>query len=47
MPINLLKKHYIKMMSPTNMFLVPRAWAGVAEIPEVLEAIEQVPCVRA
>jgi hypothetical protein len=39
LPIAALQDHFRALMSPSNMFVVPLAWAGVAEIPEVLEAI--------
>lgn len=37
-PIDCLKKHFVRLLSPSNMFLVPKAWAGLGELPEMLEA---------
>ncbi|HEX5179684.1 MAG TPA: hypothetical protein VFW04_10155 [Gemmatimonadaceae bacterium] len=41
-PIDTLKEHFRALMSPSNMFLMPSQWAGVAEIPEVIDAIRRV-----
>jgi hypothetical protein len=38
-PIDKLKDHFIKLMSPSNMFLVPKKWSGLAEFPEMLELL--------
>ena len=39
-PINLLTNHFKRLMSPSNMFLIPLPWSGLAEVPEVAEAIK-------
>jgi hypothetical protein len=41
-PIDALKEHFRALMSPSNMFLMPLQWGGVAEIPEVIDAIRRV-----
>ena len=33
-----LKKHFVRLLSPSNMFLVPKAYAGIAETPDFVEA---------
>jgi hypothetical protein len=38
-PIDTLVSHFCSLMSPSNMFAVPLEWSGMAEIPEVLQAI--------
>lgn len=42
MPIDALKGHFRVLMSPSNMFLMPLQWSGLAEIPEVIDAIRQI-----
>jgi hypothetical protein len=42
LPIDVLMEHFRALMSPSNMFVVPLAWAGLAEIPEVLDAMRRV-----
>lgn len=37
-PIDCLKEHFVRLLSPSNMFLVPKAWAGIGELPEMIEA---------
>jgi hypothetical protein len=32
-----IKKHFLKFMSPSNMFVVPKVLAGIAEISEVCD----------
>jgi|WetSurMetagenome_2_1015567.scaffolds.fasta_scaffold162229_1 hypothetical protein len=39
-PIEKLKNHFIKLMSPSNMFLVPKKWSGLAEFPEMIKLLE-------
>lgn len=36
-PIECLKEHFVRLLSPSNMFLVPKIWAGLGELPEMLE----------
>lgn len=38
-PIEELKAKFVSFMSPANMFVVPLAWAGIAEAKSVLEAV--------
>jgi hypothetical protein len=33
-----LEAHFRRLLSPSNMFLVPCRWAGLGEIPEIIEA---------
>ena len=35
-----LKEKFVNFMSPANMFVVPLAWAGIAEAKSVQEAVE-------
>lgn len=35
--IDSLKIHFVQFLSPANMFLVPREFAGLAEVPAFLE----------
>lgn len=39
-PIEELKAKFVNFMSPANMFVVPLAWAGIAEAKSVLDAVE-------
>jgi hypothetical protein len=39
LPIAALTQHFVSLLSPANMFVVPKAWAGFAELPEVIEAM--------
>jgi hypothetical protein len=41
-PSGLLQERLIALMDPGNMFVVPQAWAGLAELPEVVAAIRAV-----
>ena len=36
--IDRLKAHFRAFLSPSNMFVVPVAWAGLAEVPEIVAA---------
>lgn len=36
-----LKSHFLRFMSPANMFLIPLELAGIAEIPVVIEEIRR------
>jgi hypothetical protein len=38
--IDLLEDHFRKLMAPSNMFVIPKCWAGVAEAPEVLDVMK-------
>lgn len=38
-PMNRLASHFRALMSPSNMFVVPLAWAGIAEIEAVCRAV--------
>ena len=40
-PIERLVEHFLRFLSPTNMFVVPLRWAGIAELPEVIEAVSR------
>lgn len=42
LPIETLEAHHRLLLSPSNLFLVPLAWAGLAELPEVTAAIRRV-----
>lgn len=42
LPIDDLKKHFRRYMSPSNMFLVPKAWGGLGEMPEMCDAARAV-----
>ncbi len=33
-----LKAHFVRFLSPSNMFLVPKAYAGIAETPDFVQA---------
>lgn len=39
MDIKNLKKHHLDFLRPANMFVVPKQWAGLAEIREVAAAM--------
>lgn len=34
-----LIEHFIRFMDPSNHFLVPLAWSGLGEVPEVIESL--------
>jgi hypothetical protein len=38
-PFERLREQFINLMSPSNMFVVPLVWAGIAEIETVIKAI--------
>ena len=40
-PMETLKQHFRKYMSPHNMFLVPKQWAGLGEMPEMIKAAQE------
>lgn len=39
LPMERLAAHFRALMSPSNMFVVPLAWAGMAEVNTVIQAI--------
>jgi hypothetical protein len=41
-PLALLQERFVALMDPGNMFVVPKAWAGLAELPEVVAAVRAV-----
>jgi hypothetical protein len=43
MDIEVLKEHHEYFLSPANMFVIPKQWAGLAEIQEVAAAMGRVP----
>jgi hypothetical protein len=40
-PIALIKDHFARLMSPSNMFVVPKRLAGLAEVPEFIRVMEK------
>ena len=36
-----LQARFVRILSPSNMFLVPKAYAGIAETPEFVSAFRQ------
>lgn len=40
-PISNLTSHFQRFLDPRNMFLVPKRWSGLGEIPEVIEAMKE------
>lgn len=41
-PIETLKEHFRRLIDPANMFVVPKQWAGIGELPELIEAIKSI-----
>ena len=41
LPISTLEEHFIRLMSPSNMFLIPLSLAGLAETEIMIEAIRK------
>jgi hypothetical protein len=41
LPIQELKDHFCKLLTPGNHFLVPLVWAGFGEVPEVIQEIRK------
>ena len=39
LPLDRLTAQFLSLMSPANMFVVPLAWAGIAEIKAVIQAV--------
>lgn len=42
LPIAALEAHHRLLLSPSNLFLVPLAWAGLAELPELTAEMRRV-----
>jgi hypothetical protein len=42
MPEARLREHFVRLMSPGNMFVVPGQYAGVGEVPEFCEELQRV-----
>jgi hypothetical protein len=42
LPIERLIDHFSLFLKPSNHFLVPHAWSGLGELPEVIEEIRKV-----
>jgi hypothetical protein len=40
-PLDEIEDHFRKLMSPRNMFVVPKNRSGLGELPEMLEAVRQ------
>lgn len=38
-PMERLVRHFVALLSPSNMFVVPEAWAGIAEVEGVVSEI--------
>jgi len=38
LPLDALHDHFRRNLDPSNMFVVPKAWAGLGEMPELIEA---------
>ena len=41
LPIDVLHTQFLRFMAPSNMFLVPKRFAGIAEIDEVIDAFRK------
>jgi hypothetical protein len=39
LPIELLKEQHIALLAPRNMFVIPLAWSGLAEVENVIQSI--------
>ena len=39
--IERLQRHLVSFLSPSNMFAVPKQWAGLGEVPEFVVAIRE------
>jgi hypothetical protein len=42
-PMSALEDHFRRLVLPTNMFAIPKRWAGLGEVPEVIEVIRAPP----
>ncbi len=38
LPMDVLAAHFRRYLDPSNMFLVPKTWAGLGEMPEMIAA---------
>ncbi len=41
LPLETLKEHTRRLLSPANMFVVPKVYAGLGEVPEFIAAFHQ------
>ena len=41
LPLNEIEDHFRRLMSPRNMFVVPKNRSGLGELPEMLEAVRR------
>jgi hypothetical protein len=41
-PITALEKHFVRFLSPMNMFLVPLAYSCIGELPQMTQAIQRI-----
>lgn len=41
-PIDTIESHFRSLLSPSNMFVVPKAWGGIAEARSVIDAVAAV-----
>lgn len=37
MPIDVIERSFLNLFDPGNMFLIPKAWSGLGELPEFIE----------
>lgn len=42
LPLEMLIRHFCDLLTPSNHFLVPLTWAGLGELPEIVEEIRNV-----
>jgi len=42
MPEARLREHFVRLMSPGNMFVVPSRYAGLGELPEFCDELQKV-----
>ena len=42
LPLEMLIRHFCLLLMPSNHFLVPLAWAGLGELPEIVDEIRKV-----
>lgn len=41
LPLDTVIRHFCSLLSPSNHFLVPLAWAGLGELPEIIDEIRK------
>ncbi len=46
LPIESVEQHFRLLIAPSNHFLVPLAWSGIGELPEVIDEIRRVETAR-